>query len=98
MYINKTPNESGNYGNPSSRGELLLPDALLQPYLDAMGFVTITDDGETVLAVERNEEAYEAYINSLPPAPEPEPSMEDTTLELLADHEERLCMLELTTM
>ena len=38
--------------------------------------------------------------------PEPEPetdleaalSMEDITLDMLADHEERLCMLELTTL
>lgn len=32
-----------------------------------------------------------------PPAPEPEPTAEDVTLDMLADHEERLCMLELTT-
>lgn len=35
-----------------------------------------------------------------PPEPEPEPqppSEEDVTLDMLADHEERLCMLELTT-
>lgn len=96
MFINKQPTANGNYGNPASRGELLLPDNLLSAYLDCMGFVNITHDGETVLTVERNEEAYNAYIESLPPAPEPEPSAEDTTLELLADHEERLCMLELT--
>ena len=29
--------------------------------------------------------------------PEPEPTAEDVTLYMLADHEERLCMLELTT-
>lgn len=32
-----------------------------------------------------------------PPEPEPEPTAEDVTLDMLADHEERLCMLELTT-
>ena len=32
------------------------------------------------------------------PGPEPQPpSEEDVTLDMLADHEERLCMLELTT-
>lgn len=31
------------------------------------------------------------------PAP-PEPTAEDITLDMLADHEERLCMLELTTL
>lgn len=29
--------------------------------------------------------------------PEPGPGAEDITLDMLADHEERLCMLELTT-
>lgn len=29
---------------------------------------------------------------------EPALSMEDITLDMLADHEERLCMLELTTL
>jgi len=33
-----------------------------------------------------------------PPDPEPKPpSEEDITLDMLAEHEERLCMLELTT-
>lgn len=35
-----------------------------------------------------------------PPEPEPEPqppSAEDITLDMLAEHEERLCMLEITT-
>ena len=31
------------------------------------------------------------------PEPEPEPTAEDITLDMLADHEVRLCMLELTT-
>ena len=35
-----------------------------------------------------------------PPEPEPEPkppSVEDITLDMLAEHEARLCMLEITT-
>lgn len=32
-----------------------------------------------------------------PPEPEPEPTAENVTLDMLADHEVRLCMLELTT-
>lgn len=78
MFINKTPTANGNYGNPRSNGGgLLLPDNLLPTYLDSMGFVNITHDGETVLTVERNEDAYNAYIESLPPAPPPEPSEQD---------------------
>ena len=45
-------------------------------------------------AVERTEEEIEADRASLP---EPEPTAEDVTLDMLADHEERLCMLEITT-
>ena len=34
-----------------------------------------------------------------PPSPAPpEPTAEDITLDMLADHEERLCMLELTAL
>lgn len=32
------------------------------------------------------------------PEPDPTPSVEDLTIDLLADHEERICLLELTTM
>ena len=45
-------------------------------------------------------EAYQGQItveDDGQPEPEPEPTAEDVTLDMLADHEERLCMLELTT-
>lgn len=45
-------------------------------------------------AVERTEKEIEADRAALP---EPEPTAEDVTLDMLADHEERLCMLEITT-
>lgn len=59
-----------------------------------------TEDGipryklETGEAVERTEEEIQADRAALP---EPEPTAEDVTLDMLADHEERLCMLEITT-
>lgn len=59
-----------------------------------------TEDGilryklETGEAVERTEEEIAADRAALP---EPEPTAEDVTLDMLADHEERLCMLEITT-
>lgn len=34
----------------------------------------------------------------VPPAPEPEPTEEEVTLDLLAEHEERICMLELMNL
>lgn len=43
-------------------------------------------------------EAYQGQITAEDDGqPEPEPGAEDITLDMLADHEERLCMLELTT-
>lgn len=42
-------------------------------------------------------EAYQGQITVEDGLPEPEPGAEDITLDMLADHEERLCMLELTT-
>lgn len=66
-------------------------------------------DIETALSavvVSYTEEAYaiaqaEAYQGQITVEddgqPEPEPGAEDITLDMLADHEERLCMLELTT-
>lgn len=41
-------------------------------------------------------EAYQGQITVEDGLPEPEPGAEDITLDMLADHEERLCMLELT--
>ena len=41
-YINETPRESGDYGNPMGQpfpGCVALPDDLLGPYIEAKGFV-----------------------------------------------------------
>ena len=51
-YINPTPNETGNHGNPMGQpfpNCVTLPDDLLSPYLAAKGFVTLTveNGGET---------------------------------------------------
>lgn len=101
FYINFTRSDTGNYGNPHSpanNGDYALPDALLQDYLDSMGFVHLEVSDDTVTRVTRNVEAYDAYIASLPPEPPPvppEPSAEDTRDALLVDHELRITMLEL---
>lgn len=61
------------------------------------GFVNITDDGETVLTCEWNEEAYLAYAEEHPeqeepiPEPEPEPSVWD---ELDAAYQEGVNSVE----
>lgn len=97
-YIQQKPDETGNYGAPQTpeyEGSIALPDALLQPYIDSMGFVNVTVENGTVTLVKRNEEAYNAYIASLPPPEPPVPTPEETRDSLLVDHELRITMLEL---
>lgn len=52
-------------------------------------FVNLTVDGQTVTSMTAG------IVPEPEPEPEPEPTAEDITLDLMADHEERLCMLEL---
>ena len=45
-YINATPRESGDYGNPMGQpfpGCVALPDELLGPYIEAKGFVILEE-------------------------------------------------------
>jgi len=60
------------------------------------GFVTLTVEDGKATSMSPNLEAWEAWKAFLPPEAESGPTAEDVTLELLAEHEERLCMLELT--
>lgn len=66
------------------------------PLAEYNGFVTLTVEDGKATSMSPNLEAWEAWKASLPPEAEPGPTAEDVTLELLAEHEERLCMLELT--
>ena len=63
-YINPTPNESGNHGNPMGQpfpNCVILPDDLLSPYLAAKGFVALTVEDGAVTSLETNQEALDAY-------------------------------------
>lgn len=83
-YINATPNESGNYGNPMGQpfpGSVAMSDELLGPYIEAKGFVYLEVEDAEVVAVEVNQEALDAYLAEHPDQPELEP--EPTTEELL---------------
>ena len=86
-YISSTPNSTGNYGNPMSQsfpGSLALPDDLLAPYIEARGFVTLILDGNTVTAVETNQEALDAYLEEYPDIPvEPIPTDHEILMTLL---------------
>ena len=73
-YINLTPNETGNYGNPMGQPFpdcIQLPDDLLSDYIAYNGFINLTINGDTVTAVEANTEAWEAWKATLPPEPDP---------------------------
>lgn len=68
-YINSTPNQSKNHGNPMGQPFtecIKLPDELLADYLAYNGFVNLTTDGDTVIAVEPNTEAWEAWKSTVP--------------------------------
>lgn len=84
-YINPTGPYHGNpMGQPFS-GCVMLPDDLLSNYLAAMGFVTLTLDGNTVTALAVDQDALDAYKAEHPDTPEPEP---------VATVEERMDALE----
>lgn len=83
-YINSTPTENGNYGNPRSNGGgLALPYELLDSYIATMGFAILTFDGDTVTAVEVNQDALDAYLAEHPVLPtedgpiDPQPTIEE---------------------
>ena len=73
-YINPTPNETGNHGNPMGQPNCVtLPDDLLSPYLAAKGFVTLTVENGAVTSLETNQEALDAYEADHPDLPPEEP-------------------------
>ena len=75
-YINPTPNESGNHGNPMGQpfpNCVILPDDLLGPYLAAKGFVALTVEDGAVTSLETNQEALDAYEADHPDLPLEEP-------------------------
>lgn len=82
-YINSTPTENGNYGNPMRQpfeGCISLPDDLLSDYIEARGFITPTIEDGSVVSLEVNQEALDAYLAE---CPDVEPIQEPTTDEIL---------------
>lgn len=75
-YINSSPNETGNHGNPMGQpfpNCVTLPDDLLSPYLAAKGFVALTVEDGAVTSLETNQEALDAYEAEHPDLPPEEP-------------------------
>lgn len=76
MYIRRTPNEAGSYSNPQgapAKGLLCLPDDLLTEYIEYKGFVILTVENDTVTALEKNAEAFDAWMAEVETEEEPTP-------------------------
>ncbi len=98
MYINPIRNEIGCYGNMQSNrapGLVAFPDELMGEFFkagkQAAGFCQIEHDGEKVTSCTWDEDAYQAYIASLP---EPEPEQPTAEEQLRADVDYLLMMQE----
>lgn len=74
-----------NHGTPEEPDIETVLSAVTMPYTEANYAIAQAEAYQGEITVEDDGQ------------PEPEPGAEDITLDMLADHEERLCMLELTT-
>lgn len=74
-----------NHGTPEEPDIETVLSGVTMPYTEASYAIAQTEAYQGQITVEDDGQ------------PEPEPGAEDITLDMLADHEERLCMLELTT-
>ena len=75
-----------NHGTPEEPDIETVLSGVTMPYTEASYAIAQTEAYQGQITVEDDGR------------PEPEPGAEDITLDMLADHEERLCMLELTTL
>lgn len=90
QYIRSTPNPSGAYPAPQSNpfpGCLPLTDEQAAVLVQYNGFVTITQEPDeeiegSSVTVTPDLEAWEEWKESLPPEPEPEPSVEERVTNL----------------
>lgn len=82
-------NQTCNFEIDVPDGWAVIPEGMAVP--DTFPFVNLTVDGQTVTSMTAG------TIPEPEPEPDPEPTAEDITLDLMAEHEERLCMLEITS-
>ena len=90
QYVRSTPNPSGAYPAPQSNpfpGCLPLTDGQAETLVQYNGFVTITQEPDeeiegSSVTVTPDVEAWEEWKASLPPEPEPEPTVEERVTNL----------------
>ena len=89
---------AGPLAGPVYAAAVILPRGLELPGLNDSKKLTEKRREALFDQIIAQAEAYQGQITVEDDGqPEPEPGAEDITLDMLADHEERLCMLELTT-
>ena len=76
--------------NPYGETFAVVPDDMIEAIWETCGYcdIELNEDGTEVVS-------FTAKEIPVLPEPECEPTEEDITLDLLADHEYRLCMIEL---
>lgn len=101
MIVKKNENEFGGRENSLfdfdvalPEGWIEIPKTLEEKSKQILPWLTLSLEGDVVVDVCENTEAKQAWEAANPPIP-PEPTVEETLLELSADQEYRLCMIEL---
>lgn len=97
------PNESGAYpplqdwtGTPPETHYAISDIVDISVFYEYNGFVIpTTDETGVVIEIQPNAEAWDDWKASLPEPEAPEQTTEEILLELVADHEARICMMEL---
>jgi hypothetical protein len=99
--IQSTRNPSGAYPPVQNWSGDTPPEGYMEITCDTAefynGFIVPTIEGGKVTAIAEATEAHKAWLDAEAAKPKPEatPTAEDTALDLLADHEYRICMMEL---
>lgn len=96
-YISPNKNPHGAYSAPQTTefaDAVVLSDALAHELLAYNGFVTLHVQEKTVTGLSPDFAAWEQWKQAQQAAQE-EVTAEDISLQLLCEHELRLCMLEL---
>lgn len=102
-YLISTPNPSGAYPPPQSNafpGAIPLTDEQAETVVQYNGFVTITQEPDeeiegSSVTVTPDLEAWEAWKESLPPEPEPEPTEIEQLRAQVADLQNQILTMRL---
>lgn len=86
MVFIKSKPVNDNYGTPHyppQRGDIELPQSLMEEYLATKGFAILTIENGEITAIARNDEAYNAYMADHPDRPTPPTDLERLEAQVL---------------